>query len=176
MRVMCTTFLVLAMSTVCAFAGGGSASGQALTDAERAKLKAQVEAAQKTKMQEAERAKADIKRTAIKQGQAVDQQAKQAGDKIDHDVNGLSWVYGSKAASLAGQAKKQQISAEAAAEKQRIAKEALKRAAEKDAQAKKGADSIVETVQGLKSQVGKDGKFGLQPKGSSLNVRNYGKN
>jgi hypothetical protein len=175
MRVLLLGLAVaVAVASPSAFAGDSKAS-KALTDAEKARIRAQVESLQKSKIDQAQKAQQDIKNNAIKKGQAVDSKLNQAKEQIDRDADGLSWVYGKNAASLAAKGKKQELKELADSEKAKIAAEAQRKAAAKAVAAKKQVESINDTVEGLKSQVGKDGKFGLQPKGSNLNVRNYGK-
>jgi hypothetical protein len=141
-----------------------------LTESEKSRIKHQVDALQQSKIQTAEQANKGIKDAAVKQGQSIDQRVKQVQDQNNNTAKGMPWLSGAAAQRNAA------LSAQAEAEKQKVAVEAKKRAAAQTAAAKKSVENINQSVDGLKSQVSKDGKFGLKPQGSNLNVRNYGKN
>lgn len=161
------------ISAPSAFAENGGKNE--MSESERAHAKAQVEALQKSKLQAAATAKANNKNAAIRQGQSVDEKVRNAHEIIDKQSASYSWIYGPEAAQRAGTATKQAVNARAAAEKQKIIKDAIKKAAVEDADAKRNVANINKSVEGLKSQVAKRGSYGLQPKGSSIYVRNYGK-
>ena len=169
---------ILGLSLTCSVAlAEGKETVNAPTDAERARVKAQVESLQKRKLQEAAAASQSVKNDALRKGKVVDENsAAVTRAKVDRAADSMSWYYGHDAAHVAGSAKKQELTHQAEAEKQKIAEEAKKRAALHAASSQKSADNINESVEGLKSQVSKDGKFGLQPTGTNLHVRNYGKN
>ena len=152
-----------------------SAAPKTLSDAERARVQSQIESLKQSKMERAHAAGEDIRKDAVRQGETIDKDLKQKHDRVDRYSNGMSWMYGPDAARAIGNAKKQQLTQQAAAEKAKIAREAQQKALRRAEAAKKSADNIDESVTGLKSQVSKDGKFGLQPQGSNLHVRNYGK-
>lgn len=168
--------LVLTLSLFClnAFASDNGTNRQ-LSEAERARVKAQLESLQKSKIQAAERANKITKDAALRDGQAIDQKLKQQQQNVDKNVEGYSWLYGSEAARHAGQHKKQQLEAQAKDEQDKVKAAALKKAAAATAAAKKSSENLQQSVEGLKSQVGTKGQYGLKPKGSSLYVRQYGK-
>lgn len=147
-----------------------------LTETERARINSQVEALKKSKMDEAANVNQNTKTDALRQGKAVDEKLKQQHQAVDDLTTNNTWLYGKELMHNAGQAKKQELDAQAQAEKDKIAKQAREKAEQQLNAAKKSAQSINQTVEGLKSQVSKDGKFGLQPKESNLHIRTYGKN
>lgn len=134
----------------------------------------QIQSLEKSKLEAAQKANANIKREALRKGEAIDQSTRGKKERVDKAADSLSWYYGRDAATAAAAAKKRQLEAAAAAEKEKIAKEAKRRANEQSAAAQKSIQNIQESAAGLKSQVAKKGEYGLQPKGSSLHVRNYG--
>jgi hypothetical protein len=163
---------LLLSTTVCAAMADDK---PVLSPAEKARLKAQVEALQKSKSDAAATANKAIKDAALGQGATIDEKTKKLKDRVDKDAESYSWYYGKDAATAAGATKKQHLQQEAQTEKDRIAAEARRRAAAQNAGAQKSIKNINDSVDGLKSQVAKKGQYGLQPQGSSLTVRNYGK-
>jgi hypothetical protein len=143
-------------------------NANALSDAERAKIKAQVEALKQTKNKQAQDASNALRGKALKEGQQIDQTLNQHQQRIDNTVKHLPWLSGE------GQERKDAYKAEAERLKQKTAADAKKRAASQAAAAAKSAQNVQDSIEGLKSQVGAKGNYGLQPKGSSLYVRQYG--
>ncbi len=148
-------------------------SSSQLSDKEKERIKAQAQALKKSKLSESESFKKNIKQDALRQAEAIDQKVNQQSKFVDKAVENFSPRLGPEYANTLGTAKKQQLLDKANIEKEKIATEARKKAATKASIAKKNADNIDKSVEGLKSQVNKSGKFGLKPKGSSLYVRNY---
>lgn len=145
-----------------------------LNPTERARLKRQIDSLAASKVQAAKSSNTNVKNQAIRDGKAIDQTVKQQKERVDKAADSLSWYYGRDLATAAGAAKKRQLEEAALAQKQKIAAEAKRRADLQNAAAQKSIQNIEESVTGLKSQVAKKGQYGLQPKGSNLNVRNYG--
>ncbi len=174
MPILLSLVLTLSLSCLSALASDNGTNNQ-LSEAERARVKAQLESLQKSKIQAAESANKVTKDSALRDAHAIDQKLKQQKQSVDKDVEGYSWLYGSDAARLAGQGKKQQLEAQAKAEHDKVKAAALKKAAASAAAAKKSTENLQQSVEGLKSQVGTKGQYGLKPKGSSLYVRQYGK-
>lgn len=163
--------LTLITSGAAAFAEGNSD----VTPEQKARIKAQMESLQKSKANAAASDNKAVKEQALRQGAAINKKAEQAKDRVNNAVDSMSWYYGHGASSAVGAAKKQQIDAEAAAQKAKIAAEAKARAAARNAAAAKSAQNIRDSVDGLKSQVSKNGQYGLKVEGTNLHVRNYGK-
>lgn len=145
-----------------------------LTDAERARVKSQIEELSKNKLQEGDVARKNIKEDALRKGEAIDQRLKQDKERVDAAADNYSSRFGPGVVNQAGNVKKRELEQKAAADKAAIAGEAAANAAKRQAAAKKSAEDVKSTVEGLKSQVSKDGKYGLKPQGSNLYVRNYG--
>ncbi len=145
-----------------------------LTEQEKAKIREQVQALKNSKLTEAEVQNKNTKDDAVRQGKSIDQKLENAEKIIDKAVDNYSPRYGTGYAKSAGDAKKQELKEMAEAKKQQIANEAKKKGAAQMASAKKTANDIDQSLEGLKSQVSKDGKFGVTPKGSSIYIRNYG--
>jgi hypothetical protein len=167
-----TVMVALALGIVRAEAADGT---NAMTEADKAKVRAQVESLKKEKLQAGERSSKATADAAKRQLQDVDQRHKESQEYINRKEKEWGWVVGPDAAKHAASAQSKALSERTEAEKAKIAGEGQKKAAAQQAAAKKNADNINQSVEGLKSQVSKDGKFGLQPEGSSLHVRNYGK-
>lgn len=168
-RLIGIAVLVAALSSAAA-----AQEPQKLTEQEKAKIREQVQALKDSKLKEAEVQNKYTKEDALRQGQAIDQKLEKADKIIDKAVDNYSSRYGTDYARSAGNAKKQELKERADAEKQRIANEAKKRGATQNDSAKKTTNDIDQAVEGLKSQVSKQGKYGLTPKGSSIYIRNYG--
>jgi hypothetical protein len=166
--------VIIAAGIVLSIVPASAEDKPSLSASEKARVLKQIEAAQQSKLNAASSANASLKSQALSKGQAIDQTVKGKNAKVDKAAESLSWYYGKDLATAAGAAKKKQLEAQAAAEKQKIADDAKRRAAEHNAAANKAVQNINESVTGLKSQVAKKGEFGLQPKGTNLNVRNYG--
>jgi hypothetical protein len=147
----------------------------ALTDTERAKVKGQMQALQSSKLQDAARSGAAIKDSALRQGDVINQDLSKKQQYIDQKREEWSYVIGPNGAKAVADSKKNAVAASAQEQKEKIAKTALEKAAKQQAAAKKSVENIQQSVEGLKSQVAKDGKFGLKPTGDSLHVRQYGK-
>ncbi|MBU6455591.1 MAG: hypothetical protein KGS72_27715, partial [Cyanobacteria bacterium REEB67] len=58
--------------------------------------------------------------------------------------------------------------------KDALKSDALVQADKARAEAARSAAHVQQSADNLKTQVGKDGKFGLRPEGSNLHVRHYG--
>lgn len=168
--------LVFACSLCCsAGIAKESEASKVLTEAEKAKIRAQVEDLKKNKMDDADRANKAVKSDAVRQGQEIDKDVAVKHKQIENLAKNMTWMYGPDAMRHAAEVRKHQVNQQAQAAKDKIKADAQKKAAGQRAAAQRSADSVEQSVEGLKSQVGKDGQFGLQPKGSNLHVRNYGK-
>lgn len=167
------TVIGLVLSVACTSSGLAQEQSQ-LSEKEKARIRAQVQALKESKLKQGEILNTNTRNDALRQGQNIDQKVEQANKTIDNAVENFSPRWGSDVAGSLGNAKKAQIKEMAAAQKAQIAAEARKKGAVQAEAAKKSADSIDQSVEGLKSQVSKSGKFGLQPKGSSPYIRNYG--
>ncbi len=165
--------LVLTLA-LCCYPTLAHGQDQKLTEAEKARIKQQVESLKQSKIKEAESANKAVKEQALRDGAVVDQKADQYNKQVDKAVENFSPRFGTGYTVGAGDAKKEEIKEKAKAEKDRIAKEARKKGAAQMDAAKKATSAIDEEVEGLKSQVSKSDKFGLKPKGSGIYVRNYG--
>jgi hypothetical protein len=150
------------------------AQSQQLSDKDRARIKAQVDALKANKLKEAASANRGLKQDALRQGEAIDQTVNQQSEQIDRAAENIAPRFGPEFANSLGALKKQELQAKARAEKERIAREARSKGATNVGAARKTVGNIDDTVEGLKSQVSKSGEYGLKPKGSSIYVRNYG--
>jgi hypothetical protein len=150
------------------------AQSQQLSDKERARIKEQVDALKNSKLKEAAAANQQVKQDALRKGVAIDQKINQQSEQIDRAAENIGPRFGTDFAKSLGDVRKQELQAKAKAEKEKIANEARKTGATNAGAAKKTVDDIDKSVEGLKSQVSKSGKFGLKPKGSNVYVRNYG--
>lgn len=146
-----------------------------LTDAERARVKAQMDGLSKSKLEQGEIARKNIKEQALNQGKAVDERLQQEKERIDRTAENLSGRYGLGRTTAVGAVRKRELELRAAGAKAKVAKDAWAEAAKRQAVAKKSADDVKTTVDGLRSQVNKGGKYGLKPHQSNLYVRSYGK-
>jgi|AGTN01.1.fsa_nt_gi hypothetical protein len=171
MRIAISLVLISLLISPASWAG----ETRVLTDAERARVQSQVDELSKNKLEQGETARKNIKDQALRQGKAIDQKLQQEKDRIDATAENLSGRYGVGLTSQVGNAKKRELDALAAAAKAKVAKDAQADTAKRQATAKKSADDVKTTVDGLKSQVSKGGKYGLKPHGSNLYVRSYGK-
>jgi hypothetical protein len=166
MRIAIKFGLLLLLSAAPCTAQDQKVSG--LSDAERAKIKAQVEGLKQTKIKQSDDATNALRNKALKEGQEIDKTLNQHQQRIDKTVEHLPWLVGE------GQDRKNAYKNEADRLKQKTAADAKKRAAAHAAAASKSAQNVQDSIEGLKSQVGADGKYGLKPKGSNLYVRQYG--
>lgn len=172
MRVVTSVLLILgAMHLPVAPAQSQS---EQLTEKEKARIREQVKSLKDSKVKDAESANKSVKQAALKQGEIVDQKVNQASQQIDKAVENFSPRFGVERTQALGDQRKQELKNLGNSEKEKIAKAARQRGATNASAAKKTADGVDATIDGLKSQVSKDGKYGLKPKGSSLYVRNYG--
>lgn len=168
--------LALLLTISCTHASAqGTDSGKTLNEAERARVKSQVDALQRAKLQGAEQSGKAVKEAATRQAQAVDKQHEQARHYVDKTAEQWSYVVGPQAAKSAAEARQRSLAQEAQSQKDKINRAANEKAATQKAAAQKYANNVNQSVEGLKSQVSKGGKYGLQPKGSNLYVRQYGK-
>lgn len=145
-----------------------------LTDAERARVQSQIDQLSKSKLEQGDAATKNIKEQALRQGSAIDQRLQQEKDRVDATAENLSG-YGVGRVNAVGALKKRELEVRAAAAKAKIARDARADAVKRQESAKKSAEDVKTTVDGLKSQVSKDGKYGLKPHESNLFVRTYGK-
>jgi len=146
-----------------------------LSDSERSRVQAQIDELAKNKLKQGEVARKNIKEQALHQGKLIDQRLQQDKHRIDTAVEDLSGRYGSDVVNQIGNAKKRELEARANAQKSKVAADARADAARRQSSAKKSAEGVGQTVDGLKSQVSKKGKYGLKPHASNLYVRTYGK-
>ena len=172
------TSLILSIAALIAFQQAAYCGDRSkvLSEAEKAKIKAQVEALQKANLKAGEASEKAINQRAAQQTQAIGQEHAAKNAQIDKKVQEWSWVVGPDAAKVGGDARKKAITEQMRAEQAKVLRDAQDAAAGKQTAAKQKAAGVTQTVKGLKSQVSADGKYGLQPKGSSLYVRQYGTN
>lgn len=167
-----TLIIIVLLSAIFTAPAVAQAPNQ-LTEKEKARIQDQVQALKNSKLKQGEIINKNTKNDAIRQGQNIDQKVDQANKNIDSAVDNYSSRFGNDFAKTVGNAKKAEIKQMGAAEKEKLANEARAKSARQAESAKKAAESIDESVDGLKSQVSKSGKFGLTPKGSNPYVRNY---
>ncbi|HEY9791351.1 MAG TPA: hypothetical protein V6D22_13190 [Candidatus Obscuribacterales bacterium] len=169
-------FFSLLVAATCATSVASAAdSDSKMTDAEKARTKAQIDSLKKQKLQAGQKQAQQTADTAKRDVDEVERRRQNLHAEIDQKRKMYDWKVGTERSKAAAAVHKKEVDEAANAEKAKIIEHARKKASAQHAAAKKNADNINESAEGLKSQVSKDGKFGLQPKGSSLHVRNYGK-
>jgi hypothetical protein len=151
------------------------AAQSTLTSAEKARIEQQAKSLERSHIRAGQQAAKSTASEAQKKMQAVDKQHQADRDYVRKKTDEWSYVIGPDAAKQAGAASEKALDEQSAAEKNKIAKQAARKEEMQKAVAAKRAAGVNASVEGLKSQVSKDGKFGLQPKGSNLHVRQYGK-
>jgi hypothetical protein len=173
---MPTFSVMLIISLLAAIFGSsmGAFAGETVTDTDQARVKRQVESLQNSKIQAGQQAN-KLTTDAAKRKQAeIDKQHESDRAYVRKKTEEWGYVIGPDAAKHVGAARERELAAQAAAEKQKIAKHAEEKAARQQAAARKQAEGVKASVEGLKSQVSKDGKYGLKQKNSNLYVRHYG--
>jgi hypothetical protein len=163
--------LVLACTISCTKA---ISADKTAPDADKLRLQNQAEALKNAKLKDGEAKAKQVKLEAERQKEAVDKRLQQVHKDIVHHEVTQSFIIGSDVAHHGSLMRKHQANEEAKAKKEQIDADARAKANAHRAAAEKKAAIIDQSVDGLKSQVGTDGKFGLQKKGTSLHVRNYG--
>lgn len=171
MLVKCATVFGAVMMLVLSCVNPADAQDEAT----KARVKAQIEALAKTKRDAAASANKQDDKQVSRDKAGVDAKADAAKAKVDRASASFGWIYGPEASGAKGKEIKQQVDGVADAQKAKLAADAARRAATRNAAADKAVQSLVDSAKGLKSQIPtKKGEYGLQPAGSNLNVRNYG--
>ncbi len=150
-------------------------SAFAQSEETKARVKAQIEAAAGAKRATASAANKQDSKQVARDKSVVDAKADAAKGKVDKASAAMGWIYGPEHAGAKGEQLKQQVNSIADEQKAKIAADAARRAAQRNAAAEKQVQNLVDSAKGLKSQIpAKKGEFGLQPGSSSLHVRTYG--
>lgn len=164
--------LAIGLTTTPAFSNDAVSK---LSESERAKIRSQVKGLQDSALKEGERAAAASTEVGKRNVEDIKKQQETLSKRVDQKQAEWSWVIGPDAAKFAAEAKRKGLSDEAARRQYEAMKSANQDAQKKRDSAQKKAEGVMQTVEGLKSQIPQKGQYGLQPKGSSLYVRKYGK-
>jgi hypothetical protein len=148
--------------------------GKSDADAAQARVQAQVESLQKSKFEHAHHVGAAAKKDAERKSQVVDAKLKQQHRELKHVEDNMSGVFGHEVVNDGAHARRQELNAHAQKEKDALHKHAAVQADRARSEAARSAAHVQQSADNLKTQVGKDGKFGLRPEGSNLHVRHYG--
>jgi hypothetical protein len=150
-------------------------AGNGVTEAQRAKVRAQVQSLQMQKMQTVDGANSAVRNDALRQGKAIDDRVRRQQAEIDAAAENYATRFGPEGARRGAEVLKNRVTTQGQSEKVNIANEARRKAAMQRAAANKTSQGVQQSVDGLKSQLSGPGEYGLKPKGSNLYIRNYGK-
>lgn len=169
---------ILGLALACTLSCGTSMADEKSkpVDSDMARLKNQAEAVKNEKLNQAEAKAKQEKAEASRSKEAVDRQLHQVQTEVKKKEANTSSLVNPSGTDHHASVQSHQAHAEAKAKKERIEADAQARAEAHRATANQKAEIIDKSVEGLESQVGTKGQFGLQKKGTSLHVRHYGTN
>ncbi|HEY9712413.1 MAG TPA: hypothetical protein V6C72_03025, partial [Chroococcales cyanobacterium] len=139
------------------------------------KMKEQAANLHRNRWQDAEHRKRAVHAEAQRKKAVIDEELKEKHADVDAFADRHAFFVGPEAAHHFATGHKQGLTLEAEAAKHKIEEKSLKRQAAHAESAHQTSRKINESVEGLHSQVGKDGQFGVRPQSSNLHVRHYGK-